>query len=272
MPTYQPRCSSPIRLAAGTRTSSKKTSLKWCRLAMLIKGRTVSPGVFLMSSIRRNEIPLCLGASGSVRTTSCGWISSAALTPTTTSPSQSSGQALAVALGDRVGAQGKRAHRLRDAAEIGDHGTDDDVARVRDLELESCKGRRGGVVRRPAVGGDNRLLDPDLPRRRGRRGRGREGEVVDRAGADQVDDDGRHVAKAAERETTAIAPSPTAGIGMTAGSPAPEPWRVTEPPLSTSSAMTDSGEIPPLPRPEKLNVNCGEQKQSSGSPASPSSE
>ena len=50
---------------AGTRTSSKNTSLKWCRSAMFTSGRTVIPGVFM--SIRKNEIPRCFGASGSVR-------------------------------------------------------------------------------------------------------------------------------------------------------------------------------------------------------------
>ena len=63
--TYQPRFSSPTMFEAGTRTSSKKTSLKWWRLAMLTSGRTVIPGVFM--SIRKNEMPRCLGASGSLR-------------------------------------------------------------------------------------------------------------------------------------------------------------------------------------------------------------
>ena len=37
VPTYQPRFSSPMRLRAGTRTSSKKTSLKTWPFAMLIE-------------------------------------------------------------------------------------------------------------------------------------------------------------------------------------------------------------------------------------------
>ena len=50
MPTYQPRFSSPTRFWTGTRTSSKKTSLKPCPPSMLISGRTVIPGVFMSSS------------------------------------------------------------------------------------------------------------------------------------------------------------------------------------------------------------------------------
>ena len=65
---YQPRFSSPTRCSTGTRTSSKNTSLKACWSAMLTSGRTVTPGDF-MSSMSR-EMPLCLGASGSVRAAS----------------------------------------------------------------------------------------------------------------------------------------------------------------------------------------------------------
>ena len=43
-PTYQPRFSSPMRLSAGTRTSSKKTSLKLTLSTMSGKGRGVMPG------------------------------------------------------------------------------------------------------------------------------------------------------------------------------------------------------------------------------------
>jgi hypothetical protein len=50
VPTYQPRFSSPMRLRTGTRTSSKKTSLKTWPLAMLMSGRTVMPGCFMSTS------------------------------------------------------------------------------------------------------------------------------------------------------------------------------------------------------------------------------
>ena len=50
IPTYQPRFSSPTRFCTGTRTSSKKTSLKPCPPSMLISGRTVMPGVFMSTS------------------------------------------------------------------------------------------------------------------------------------------------------------------------------------------------------------------------------
>jgi hypothetical protein len=49
----------------GTRTLSKKVSLKPCWPAMLISGRTEMPGDFM--STRKKEMPRCLGASGSVR-------------------------------------------------------------------------------------------------------------------------------------------------------------------------------------------------------------
>ena len=47
VPMYQPRFSSPTRFFAGTRTLSKKTSLKTCSSAMLMSGRTLMPGVFI---------------------------------------------------------------------------------------------------------------------------------------------------------------------------------------------------------------------------------
>ena len=56
---YQPRFTSPTTWFAGTRTSSKKTSLKPWRPAMLMSGRTVTPGVF-MSSMNM-VMPLCFG-------------------------------------------------------------------------------------------------------------------------------------------------------------------------------------------------------------------
>ena len=47
VPTYQPRFSSPIMFFAGTRTLSKKTSLKSWLPAMFTSGRTVMPGDFM---------------------------------------------------------------------------------------------------------------------------------------------------------------------------------------------------------------------------------
>jgi hypothetical protein len=49
----------------GVRASVKKTSLKSWLLAMLMIGRGSTPGWSIGHS--RNEMPLCLGASGSVR-------------------------------------------------------------------------------------------------------------------------------------------------------------------------------------------------------------
>ena len=66
--TRQPWWSSPIRFSAGTSTSSKNTSLKSRSSGPTIdpNGRRVSPG--LSVGITRQLSPLCLGASGSVRT------------------------------------------------------------------------------------------------------------------------------------------------------------------------------------------------------------
>ena len=49
VPTYQPRFTSPMTFRAGTRTSSKNTSLKSCPPVMFTSGRTVMPGVFMSS-------------------------------------------------------------------------------------------------------------------------------------------------------------------------------------------------------------------------------
>ena len=68
MATRQPSFSSPTRLATGTRTSSKKTSLNSLLPRMVSRGRMSMPGVS-MGTINQ-EIPLCFGASGSVRTSS----------------------------------------------------------------------------------------------------------------------------------------------------------------------------------------------------------
>jgi len=62
---YQPRFSSPMMFCLGMRTSSKKTSLNSCVPAMLMSGRTVTPGAFI--SAMKYVIPRCFGASGSVR-------------------------------------------------------------------------------------------------------------------------------------------------------------------------------------------------------------
>ena len=74
--TRQPSFSSPTRLARGTSTSSKNTSLKsGGRPVMSANGRRSRPGVSV--SMISAEMPLCLGASGSVRTnassTSASW-------------------------------------------------------------------------------------------------------------------------------------------------------------------------------------------------------
>ena len=65
---YQPRLTSPTTFVLGTRTSSKKTSLKEWPPARLTSGRTLMPGLRMstMNIVR----PLCLGASGSVRAAS----------------------------------------------------------------------------------------------------------------------------------------------------------------------------------------------------------
>ena len=75
--TRQPPLSGPTRFSAGTRTSLKKTSLKsrssWSHADA--NGRRTTPGrsVGIISAL----MPLCLGASGSVRTkvssTSASW-------------------------------------------------------------------------------------------------------------------------------------------------------------------------------------------------------
>ncbi|MNN41014.1 hypothetical protein D3C81_1551070 [compost metagenome] len=62
----QPSFSCPTRLATGTRTLSKNTSLTSCSPSRVMIGRTVMPGVFM--SISTNEMPRCCRASGSVRT------------------------------------------------------------------------------------------------------------------------------------------------------------------------------------------------------------
>ena len=62
---YQPRFSSPSRQFVGTRTFSKKTSLKPWLFIMSMSGRVLMPGVFM--STRKYEMPLCFGASKSVR-------------------------------------------------------------------------------------------------------------------------------------------------------------------------------------------------------------
>jgi hypothetical protein len=66
MAMYQPRSSSPTRLATGIRASSKNTSANGVSPRMSVIGRTVTPGVAVSTS--RNVMPLCFGASGLVRT------------------------------------------------------------------------------------------------------------------------------------------------------------------------------------------------------------
>ena len=66
--TRQPSFSAPTRLATGTRTSSRNTSQKWLSPSIVRIGRTSTPSL-RMSRIS-HEMPLCFGASGSVRTSS----------------------------------------------------------------------------------------------------------------------------------------------------------------------------------------------------------
>jgi hypothetical protein len=61
----QPCPSSPTRLAAGIRTSSRNTSLKVCRPVISMIGRMVMPGASIGQM--KYETPRCLGTSGSVR-------------------------------------------------------------------------------------------------------------------------------------------------------------------------------------------------------------
>ena len=63
----QPSFSVPTRFVTGTRTSSRKTSLRSGCSGWMISGsgRTVMPGVSIGTSTI--EMPLCFGARGSVR-------------------------------------------------------------------------------------------------------------------------------------------------------------------------------------------------------------
>ena len=66
MVTRHPSFSSPTLLATGTRTSSRNTSENSASPRIVSSGRISIPGVS-MGTIT-HEIPRCLGASGSVRT------------------------------------------------------------------------------------------------------------------------------------------------------------------------------------------------------------
>ncbi len=66
--TRQPSFSSPTRSETGTRASSRNTSQKWLSPSIVFMGRTSTPG-WCMSRISQ-VMPLCLGASESVRTSS----------------------------------------------------------------------------------------------------------------------------------------------------------------------------------------------------------
>ncbi|CAM5682911.1 hypothetical protein SVIOM74S_00540 [Streptomyces violarus] len=68
MVTRQPSFSSPTRFSAGTRTSSRKTSANSADPASVRSGRTVIPGASM--GMASQVMPRCLGASGSVRTSS----------------------------------------------------------------------------------------------------------------------------------------------------------------------------------------------------------
>ena len=63
--TAQPLCSAPTRWSSGTNTSSKNTSLNSASPVICTSGRTSMPGACM--STTRYEMPLCFGASGSVR-------------------------------------------------------------------------------------------------------------------------------------------------------------------------------------------------------------
>ncbi len=66
--TRHPSFSAPTRLLTGTHASSKNTSQKWSSPSTVRIGRTSTPGVRM--SRMSQEMPLCFGASGSVRTSS----------------------------------------------------------------------------------------------------------------------------------------------------------------------------------------------------------
>ena len=66
--TRQPSFSAPTRFSTGTRASSRKTSQKWLSPSIVRIGRTFTPG-WCMSRMSQ-VMPLCFGASASVRTRS----------------------------------------------------------------------------------------------------------------------------------------------------------------------------------------------------------
>ena len=63
--TRQPSSTSPSTLATGTRTPSRKTSLKWESPVIWRSGRTVMPGVCM--STMSMVMPSRLGRAGSLR-------------------------------------------------------------------------------------------------------------------------------------------------------------------------------------------------------------
>ena len=65
MPTPQPPCSGPSSASAGSSTPVRKTSSNSDPPVIWRSGRTSMPGVAM--SIRKNEMPWCFGAAGSVR-------------------------------------------------------------------------------------------------------------------------------------------------------------------------------------------------------------
>lgn len=68
MVTRQPSFSAPTRLPTGIRTSSRKSWANSSDPASVRSGRTVMPGASM--GIASQVMPRCLGASGSVRTSS----------------------------------------------------------------------------------------------------------------------------------------------------------------------------------------------------------
>lgn len=68
MVTRQPSFSAPTRCVTGIRTSSRNISANSVDPARVRSGRTVTPGTSIL--IASQLIPRCLGAAGSVRTSS----------------------------------------------------------------------------------------------------------------------------------------------------------------------------------------------------------
>ena len=70
----QPSCTSPSRLASGTRAPSRNTSLNSAPPVTWWIGRTSTP--FCRIGNQKNVMPRCLGTSQSERATSMPWVAS----------------------------------------------------------------------------------------------------------------------------------------------------------------------------------------------------